>query len=147
LRVSKTLSIHWRTGPSEPCRAGSSRRSGRIKPGAVACDELLECLPGVALVGEDDVAGGREPFEDLGGGIIIQPQGDFGHGGGLAREAVTAQLRWSVQMVDSRCPEVVRGEPHTAVADLAGCSGVDVIRRARPQRFTAAVPGCGRLLA
>jgi hypothetical protein len=27
---------------------------------------------------------------------------------------------------------------------LAG-SGVDVIRRARPQRFTAAVPGCGRL--
>ena len=51
---------------------------------------------------------------------LISPQGDFSHGGGLAREAVTAQLRWSVQMLDSRCPEAVRGELHTAVADLAG---------------------------
>jgi hypothetical protein len=42
---------------------------GTDQPGAVACDELLECLPGVALVGEDDVAGGRNPFEDLGGGV------------------------------------------------------------------------------
>jgi hypothetical protein len=40
---------------------------GTDQPGAVACDELLECLPGAALVGEDDVAGGRDPFEDLGG--------------------------------------------------------------------------------
>jgi hypothetical protein len=39
------------------------------------------------------------------------PQGDFSHGGGLVREAVTAQLRWSVQMLDSRCPEAVRGGP------------------------------------
>ena len=52
--------------------------------------------------------------------VTASPQGDFGHGGGLAREAVTAQLRWSVQMLDSRCPEAVRGELHTAVADLAG---------------------------
>jgi hypothetical protein len=49
-----------------------------------------------------------------------RPQGDFSHGGGLAREAATAQLRWSVQVLDSRCPEAVRGELHTAVADLAG---------------------------
>ena len=33
---------------------------------------------------------------------------------------MTAQLRWSVQMLDSRCPEAVRGELHTAVAELAG---------------------------
>jgi hypothetical protein len=54
----------------------------------VACDELLKCLPGVALVGEDDVAGGRDPFEDLGGGFALvkesssSRQGDFSHGGG-----------------------------------------------------------------
>jgi hypothetical protein len=54
------------------------------------------------------------------GGRLLASEGDFSHGGGLARESVTAQLRWSVQMLDSRCPEAVRRELHTAVADLAG---------------------------
>ena len=50
---------------------------GTDQPGAVACDELLECLPGVALVGEDEVAGGRDPFEDLGGGFaLVDVSGD-----------------------------------------------------------------------
>ena len=44
-------------------------------------------------------------------------------GGGLAREAVFAQLRWSAQLLHADCPEKLRPELFAAVAYLGGVAG------------------------
>jgi hypothetical protein len=48
---------------------------------------------------------------------------DNTHGGGLAREAVFAQLRWSAQLLHSDCPDELRPELFTAVAHLGSVAG------------------------
>jgi hypothetical protein len=48
---------------------------------------------------------------------------DNTHGGGLAREAVFAQLRWSAQLLHSDCPEELRPQLFTAVAHLGSVAG------------------------
>lgn len=45
---------------------------------------------------------------------------DNAHGGGLAREAVFAQLRWSAQLLHADCPAAVRPALFAAVAEFAG---------------------------
>ncbi|MGH3888511.1 MAG: XRE family transcriptional regulator [Pseudonocardiaceae bacterium] len=44
---------------------------------------------------------------------------DSTYGGGLGREAVLAQLRWSASLLDATCPARLRAELFSAVGDLA----------------------------
>jgi hypothetical protein len=48
---------------------------------------------------------------------------DNAHGGGLAREAVFAQLRWCAQLLHADCPDSLRPELFAAVAELGGVAG------------------------
>ncbi|MGH3801696.1 MAG: XRE family transcriptional regulator [Pseudonocardiaceae bacterium] len=48
---------------------------------------------------------------------------DFTYGGGLAREAVMGQLRWSAGLLDAICPDRLRPELFSAVGDLARRAG------------------------
>lgn len=48
---------------------------------------------------------------------------DNAHGGGLAREAVFAQLRWCARLLRADCPEPQRPQLFSAVAELAGVAG------------------------
>ncbi|WP_018681624.1 hypothetical protein [Actinokineospora enzanensis] len=48
---------------------------------------------------------------------------DHTYGGGLVREAVTAQLRYSAGLLNARCPERLRGELFGAVGLLGHTSG------------------------
>jgi hypothetical protein len=48
---------------------------------------------------------------------------DYAHGGGLAREAVFAQLRWCAQLLHTDCPDSLRPALFAAVAELGGVAG------------------------
>jgi hypothetical protein len=48
---------------------------------------------------------------------------DNAYGGGLARETVVAQLRWSAQFLHADCPESLRSELFGAVAELCTVAG------------------------
>ncbi|MGH3973500.1 MAG: XRE family transcriptional regulator [Pseudonocardiaceae bacterium] len=48
---------------------------------------------------------------------------DFTYGGGLAREAVMGQLRWSAGLLEATCPDRLRPELFSAVGDLAHRAG------------------------
>ncbi|MDQ3761603.1 MAG: XRE family transcriptional regulator [Actinomycetota bacterium] len=48
---------------------------------------------------------------------------DFAYGGGLAREAVLAQLRWSAGMLEATFPARLRSKLFSAVGDLAVVAG------------------------
>jgi hypothetical protein len=48
---------------------------------------------------------------------------DFTYGGGLAREAVMGQLRWSAGLLDATCPDRLRPELFSAVGYLADTAG------------------------
>jgi transcriptional regulator with XRE-family HTH domain len=48
---------------------------------------------------------------------------DHTYGGGIVREAVTAQLRWSAQLLETNCPERLRGALFSAVGYLSGICG------------------------
>lgn len=45
------------------------------------------------------------------------------YGGGLAREAVMGQLRWSARLLDAICPDRLRPALLSAVGDLADVAG------------------------
>ncbi|MGH3801475.1 MAG: XRE family transcriptional regulator, partial [Pseudonocardiaceae bacterium] len=48
---------------------------------------------------------------------------DYTYGGGLAREAVMGQLRWSAGLLDATCPARLRPELFSAVSALAETAG------------------------
>ncbi len=48
---------------------------------------------------------------------------DHTYGGGIVREAVTAQLRWSAELLEVRCPSRLRAELFAAVGYLSGVCG------------------------
>ena len=48
---------------------------------------------------------------------------DHTYGGGIVREAVTAQLRWSAELLEVRCPARLRAELFAAVGYLSGVCG------------------------
>ena len=48
---------------------------------------------------------------------------DHTYGGGIVREAVTAQLRWSAELLEAKCPTGMRGELFAAVGALSGVCG------------------------
>lgn len=45
------------------------------------------------------------------------------YGGGLAREAVMGQLRWSASLLQATCPDRLRPELYSTVGDLADMAG------------------------
>jgi hypothetical protein len=48
---------------------------------------------------------------------------DHTYGGGFVREAVTAQLRWSAELLEVKCPERLRTDLFSAVGYLSGTCG------------------------
>ena len=48
---------------------------------------------------------------------------DHSYGGGVVREAVTAQLRWSAELLEAECPKGLRAELFAAVGALSGVCG------------------------
>jgi hypothetical protein len=48
---------------------------------------------------------------------------DFAYGGGLARDAVMGQLRWSAGLLDAACPDQLRPELFSVVGYLADTAG------------------------
>jgi hypothetical protein len=90
---------------------------------AVSSAPLLELLtpdqatPVPNIVTQADIDGVRTAARVFG-------SWDNDYGGGLAREAVIAQLRHSAEMLDSRCPEKLRGELFSAVGFLGHVSAM-----------------------
>jgi transcriptional regulator with XRE-family HTH domain len=48
---------------------------------------------------------------------------DHTYGGGIVREAVTTQLRWSAQLLEAKCPPRLRSRLFSAVGYLSGVCG------------------------
>jgi hypothetical protein len=48
---------------------------------------------------------------------------DHTYGGGVVREAVTAQLRWSAELLEAKCPKGMRAGLFAAVGALSGACG------------------------
>jgi hypothetical protein len=70
---------------------------------------------------------------------------DFTYGGGLVREAVGTQLRWSAGMLESTCPEPLRPELFSAVgylAETAGFMAVDECAHDEARRRLHYALGC-----
>jgi hypothetical protein len=108
-----TDSIHWRMGPSEPCRRGSSLRSGPQQPAAEVGDELLEVAAGEALVGDDRGAVELDAAQDLGGGVAL---------GQVGREQVERDRHavGRAQQHQPEAPEVAAVAAAVAVGRVAG---------------------------
>ncbi|MGH3695628.1 MAG: XRE family transcriptional regulator, partial [Pseudonocardiaceae bacterium] len=54
---------------------------------------------------------------------VVESWGSTYGGGGLARETVMAQLRWSDSLLEATCPDRLRPELFCAVGDLAAVAG------------------------
>ncbi|MGH3935758.1 MAG: XRE family transcriptional regulator [Pseudonocardiaceae bacterium] len=54
---------------------------------------------------------------------VVESWGCTYGGGGLAREAVMGQLRWSAGLLEATCPDRLRPELFSAVGDLADVAG------------------------
>lgn len=98
-------------------RKGFIRAVIGIGAAAVSSAPLLELLtpaqatPVPNIVTQADIDGVRTAATVFG-------SWDNHYGGGLAREAVIAQLRHSAEMLNSRCPENLRGELFSSVGFL-----------------------------
>jgi len=65
----------------------------------------------------------RTEIEQIRSAALVFSGWDNSHGGGLAREAVFAQLRWSAQLLHADCPTPLRADLFAAVAHLASVAG------------------------
>ena len=87
--------------------------------GPAALLELLVPTQSVqvpSVVSTDHIVGVRAAVEAFRGW-------DVRYGGGLMREAVTAQLRYCAELLGARCPEEIQGELLTAVGSFAETAG------------------------
>ena len=66
---------------------------------------------------------GRTEIDQMRHAAKVFVSWDNTYGGGLARDTVMAQLRWSAQMLHADCPEPLRPELFAAVADLCTVAG------------------------
>ncbi|MGH3941177.1 MAG: XRE family transcriptional regulator [Pseudonocardiaceae bacterium] len=99
-------------------RAGLGASAGALTGSLPLLELLVPTQPPQvpSTVSMHHIAGVRataEEFEDL----------DARYGGGLMREAVTAQLRYCAELLNASCPESLRGELLTAVGSFAETAG------------------------
>ncbi|MGH3937024.1 MAG: XRE family transcriptional regulator, partial [Pseudonocardiaceae bacterium] len=99
-------------------RAGLGASAGAVIGSAGLLALLVPTQPAQvpSVVSRDHITGVRasvEAFKDL----------DARYGGGLLREAVTAQLRYCAELLNASCPESLRGELLTAVGSFAETAG------------------------
>ena len=93
--------------------------SAAVVSGPAALLELLVPTQPVqvsSVVGTDHIAQVRAMVEEFKGW-------DARYGGGLMREAVTAQLRYCAELLNARCPEALRDDLLTAVGSFAETAG------------------------
>ncbi|MGH3899223.1 MAG: XRE family transcriptional regulator [Pseudonocardiaceae bacterium] len=62
---------------------------------------------------------GATEIEQIRAAARVFESWDSTYGGGLGRDAVLAQLRWSASLLDATCPARLRAELFSAVGDLA----------------------------
>jgi hypothetical protein len=91
--------------------------------GALALGEPL-----VALLGDSEPTPiparvGATDIEQIRTAARVFQSWSFTYGGGLAREAVMGQLRWSAGLLEATCPARLRPELYSAVGDLANVAG------------------------
>ena len=99
-------------------RAGLGAGVGAVAGSAALVELLVPTQPTripsvVGMTHVADVRAAAEAFADW----------DARYGGGLMREAVTAQLRYYAELLNARCSEAVRGELLTAVGSFAETAG------------------------
>lgn len=110
-----------RRSPAAPA-ADADRRQALALAGTVAALPWLdlytpiEPTPIPAKVTKADIAQVRVATETF-------LSWDNTYGGGLAREAVFAQLRWSAQLLHAECPEPLRPELFGVISDFGGVAG------------------------
>jgi transcriptional regulator with XRE-family HTH domain len=98
-------------------RTARALGAGALVLGPVAA--LLECTeptPIPTRVGATEIEQTRTAAQ-------VFSSWDFTYGGGLAREAVMGQLRWSAGLLDAICPDRLRPELFSAVGYLAHRAG------------------------
>jgi hypothetical protein len=66
---------------------------------------------------------GATEIEQIRAAAKVFESWSFTYGGGLARETVFAQLRWSAGFLEATCPARLRPELYYAVGDLADVAG------------------------
>ncbi len=79
--------------------------------------ERSEPTPAPRRVGATDIEQVRAATR------VVESWGCTYGGGGLARDAVMGQLRWSAGLLNAICPDVLRPELLSAVGDLASVAG------------------------
>jgi hypothetical protein len=92
--------------------AGASVAVGRSLTELVAASEPTPIPSAVALTDIEEIRTAAGVFRNW----------DHTYGGGLVREAVAAQLRYSAELLNARCPEKLRGELYSAVGFLGHAS-------------------------
>ncbi|MGH3693010.1 MAG: XRE family transcriptional regulator, partial [Pseudonocardiaceae bacterium] len=96
---------------------GAALGAGALVLGPVAALlESTEPTPVPARVGATEIEQTRTAAR-------VFSSWDFTYGGGLVREAVMGQLRWSVGLLDATCPDRLRPELFSAVGSLARRAG------------------------
>lgn len=93
-----------------------------VTAGAVASYPIADLLSTVEPTQVPSVVGATE-IEQVRTTANVFGGWDATYGGGLVREAVAAQLRYSAKLLNARCPERLRDELHAAVGDLADVAG------------------------
>lgn len=92
-------------------------RTALLGAGALAMRPVAELLasneptPAPVRVGHTEI-------EQVRSAAWVFARWDHTYGGGLVREAVAAQLRWSAGLLSAQCPARLRGELHSAVGYL-----------------------------
>ena len=110
------------------------RRKRSVSVGDVDRQQFLRLTGSVAVLPWLDLFGPSTPtpapvkvtrveIEQVRNAAAVFSSWDNAYGGGLAREAVLAQLRWSAKLLDASCDEALRPELFAAVAYLGGVAG------------------------
>jgi len=107
--------------PIDVNRKEFSRQSSVATAGLLASLPVFDVAPAVSRPRPSKV--GRTDVEQVNAMTQVFASWDNAHGGGLAREAVYAQLRWSARLLKAACPDKLREELFAAVGGLAGVAG------------------------
>ncbi|MBV8541814.1 MAG: XRE family transcriptional regulator [Pseudonocardiales bacterium] len=96
--------------------------------GAFALGELLVALPEGSEPTPIPARVGATEIEQIHAATEVFESWSRTYGGGLVRDAVMGQLRWSAGLLEATCPDRLRPELFSAVgdlADMAGCMAYD----------------------
>jgi hypothetical protein len=98
------------------------RRRTALGAGALVLGPVAALLEGIEPTPTPARVGATE-IEQIRAAKLVFQSWSLTYGGGLARDAVLGQLRWSAGLLNATCPERLRPELFSAVGDLANTAG------------------------